>query len=435
MADDSGRKRAVELSPKLRDRKPSETAIVDLSRVAEEFEELNSSLTTPWAKAANRKADDRERERVERINLGKGKWPEDFMDVLQSTGASKPIPIKHPTLDRDNYTPSGMSGPVSVSPQRKFAIMGAVKPTSSVESLRQFRRPSHRARHSVDTPVLLPKDSILRHDSSPDPNAPASASGQERVLLRRNGTQTNAQRNGIYIPRKSSSPESSEATSQDGGLLVPFPKAVSGEHSSPISASPDGLYLNGLARKMVSRGPDHPRPRIQSENEGDGSRRRPRPNSYDEFDTKPRRSRYESMVNLGAAPNNRSVSDLMGRDPLDGSAVRQMLVVREEGKAPTNFVSNLLAARSCRLWCLMTSVAQQLGNCIGRGQFGAVYRALNLNTGQMVAVKRIGLDGLKEEEVTQLMREVDLVKSLSHPSIVKYEGMARDENTLSLVLE
>ena len=30
--------------------------------------------------------------------------------------------------------------------------------------------------------------------------------------------------------------------------------------------------------------------------------------------------------------------------------------------------------------------------------------------------------------ITQLMREVDLVKQLSHPSIVKYEGMTRDEN-------
>jgi hypothetical protein len=40
----------------------------------------------------------------------------------------------------------------------------------------------------------------------------------------------------------------------------------------------------------------------------------------------------------------------------------------------------------------------------------------------MVAV-RIGLDGLKEEEIAQLMQEVDLVKLLSHPSIVKYEGL------------
>ncbi|KAJ3001873.1 hypothetical protein NUW54_g6163 [Trametes sanguinea] len=112
--------------------------------------------------------------------------------------------------------------------------------------------------------------------------------------------------------------------------------------------------------------------------------------------------------------SNASASDLMSRDSYDGSAVRQTLIVREDGKAPTQF---------------------QLGNCIGRGQFGAVYRALNLNTGQMVAVKRIRLEGLKEDEISQLMKEVDLVKSLSHPSIVKYEGMARDDDTLSIVLE
>lgn len=78
---------------------------------------------------------------------------------------------------------------------------------------------------------------------------------------------------------------------------------------------------------------------------------------------------------------------------------------------------------------------QQLGNCVGKGQFGAVYRALNLNTGATVAVKRIRLGGLKEEEVEQLMKEVTLVKSLSHPSIVKYEGMLRDDEFLNIVLE
>lgn len=53
----------------------------------------------------------------------------------------------------------------------------------------------------------------------------------------------------------------------------------------------------------------------------------------------------------------------------------------------------------------------------------------------MVAVKRISLSGLKEDEISQLMKEVDLLKSLSHPGIVKYEGMARDQDTLSIVLE
>lgn len=64
-----------------------------------------------------------------------------------------------------------------------------------------------------------------------------------------------------------------------------------------------------------------------------------------------------------------------------------------------------------------------------------MYRALNLTTGQMVAVKRIRLEGLREDEVAQLMKEVDLMKRLSHPSIVKYEGMSRDEEYLNIVLE
>ena len=56
---------------------------------------------------------------------------------------------------------------------------------------------------------------------------------------------------------------------------------------------------------------------------------------------------------------------------------------------------------------------------------------------QMVAVKQIQLEGLKTEEITQLIHEVDLLKTLSHPNIIKYEGMVRDrlKNTLSMVLE
>lgn len=78
---------------------------------------------------------------------------------------------------------------------------------------------------------------------------------------------------------------------------------------------------------------------------------------------------------------------------------------------------------------------QRIGNLLGRGQFGAVYRSFNTDTGQTVAIKRISLQGLSEDEIANLMREVDVLKSLSHPSIVKYEGMVRDTDTLNIVLE
>ncbi|KAI0322777.1 hypothetical protein OF83DRAFT_1048659 [Amylostereum chailletii] len=403
--------------PPRRDRRPSETAPVDLSRVAEESEDFPLRLASR-VKQAN---GDKERERVERINLGKGKWPDDFMDVLQPPTQTPPILVKRPTNSDDEFPTVARRSPLSISPPsptrsspRKVAIVGASRTNESLESLPQFppRRPTHTARHSVDNPVLLPKDSLFRRDSSPE--APGIATSG-RVMLRRSSSKANGPRSGVYMPRRNS-PDEEDQGSPGSDSPVPFPRTVSAEHgggSTPTSqdtpsSSETPPRSSFEDRRLLPRG------RFQSEVDGSSTRRRPRPNSYDEFGAKPRRSRFESMVNLGVASSNASASDLLPRDAMEGSAVKQTLIVREEGKAPTHF---------------------QLGNCIGRGQFGSVYRALNLNTGQMVAVKRIGLEGLKEDEVTQLMREVDLVKSLSHPSIVKYEGMARDDNTLSIVLE
>ena len=44
------------------------------------------------------------------------------------------------------------------------------------------------------------------------------------------------------------------------------------------------------------------------------------------------------MVNLGVVTSNASASDILTRDPYEGSAVRQTLIVKEDGKPPTQFV-------------------------------------------------------------------------------------------------
>ncbi|KAJ2551547.1 Protein kinase of the Mitotic Exit Network [Coemansia sp. RSA 1933] len=77
----------------------------------------------------------------------------------------------------------------------------------------------------------------------------------------------------------------------------------------------------------------------------------------------------------------------------------------------------------------------QLGNCIGRGQFGSVYRALDLETGQMVAVKQISLEGQDSSNMDDVMQEVELLKSLSSPRIVRYHGFVKTETHLNLVME
>ncbi|KAJ7581275.1 hypothetical protein C8J56DRAFT_794068 [Mycena floridula] len=369
----------------------NDASAVDLSRVVEEAEEIGSSRGHPRDKAKAQSSPPpppEKPDKVPAIRLGKRIWPDDFMDALQTHNKTRG---KAPDSDEPPLPPSQISAP------RKLAIVGGQpRRNETIEPLHQFpRRPSYRARHSVDTPTLIPKDPGLRRDSSPD-GLPSS-----RVMLRRHSTKP-APRNGVYLPRGNLD----DPRGSDSDVAVPFPRTPSAEHVPPSPR--EDHHPSELERPRI-------RGRFQSDIET--SKRRPRPSSYDELGAKPTRSRFESMVNLGAASSsNASASDLINkdRDSSDGSVVRKTLIIKEEGKPPTHF---------------------QLGNCIGRGQFGSVYRALNLNTGQMVAVKRIRLEGLKEEEVTTLMREVDLVKSLSHPSIVKYEGMARDVDTLSIVLE
>ncbi|GAQ37345.1 Protein kinase of the Mitotic Exit Network [Aspergillus tubingensis] len=77
----------------------------------------------------------------------------------------------------------------------------------------------------------------------------------------------------------------------------------------------------------------------------------------------------------------------------------------------------------------------QLGDCLGKGAFGSVYRALNWNTGETVAVKQIKLVDLPKSELRVIMLEIDLLKNLDHPNIVKYQGFVKSAETLNIILE
>ncbi|KAG7136653.1 Cytokinesis protein sepH like [Verticillium longisporum] len=77
----------------------------------------------------------------------------------------------------------------------------------------------------------------------------------------------------------------------------------------------------------------------------------------------------------------------------------------------------------------------RLGECLGKGAFGSVYKAFNWGTGEAVAVKQIKLADLPKSELRMIESEIDLLKNLHHDNIVKYLGFVKSVDCLNIVLE
>eukprot|EP00005_Dracoamoeba_jomungandri_P006994 CAMPEP_0174270978 /NCGR_PEP_ID=MMETSP0439-20130205/46360_1 /TAXON_ID=0 /ORGANISM="Stereomyxa ramosa, Strain Chinc5" /LENGTH=1143 /DNA_ID=CAMNT_0015360679 /DNA_START=77 /DNA_END=3508 /DNA_ORIENTATION=- len=77
----------------------------------------------------------------------------------------------------------------------------------------------------------------------------------------------------------------------------------------------------------------------------------------------------------------------------------------------------------------------QVGEVLGRGAFGSVYKGLDVDTGQFVALKMVSLKHVPKGELSAIMMEIDLLKNLDHKNIVKYLGYYNSEDNLYIVLE
>ncbi|KAE9618964.1 hypothetical protein Lal_00046993 [Lupinus albus] len=106
--------------------------------------------------------------------------------------------------------------------------------------------------------------------------------------------------------------------------------------------------------------------------------------------------------------------------------------------------------RSSRLFSSRTSLPSppqismirwRKGQLIGCGAFGQVYMGMNLDSGELLAVKQvlIAANSASKEKaqahIKELEEEVKLLKDLSHPNIVRYLGTVREEDTINIFLE
>mgnify|MGYP003564681016 CR=1 FL=1 len=78
-------------------------------------------------------------------------------------------------------------------------------------------------------------------------------------------------------------------------------------------------------------------------------------------------------------------------------------------------------------YCILTK--------LGEGSFGFVYKAMQHNTEVLRAIKSIPKAELTEETDKQLVGEVEILRTLDHPNIIKIYEMIEEEDSINVVTE
>ena len=63
-------------------------------------------------------------------------------------------------------------------------------------------------------------------------------------------------------------------------------------------------------------------------------------------------------------------------------------------------------------------------NRVGQGTYGIVYRARDSKSGEILALKRMRVEKLREGIGISSIREINLLRSLKHPNIVQFREVA-----------
>ncbi|XP_043722528.1 probable serine/threonine-protein kinase At1g54610 isoform X1 [Telopea speciosissima] len=71
---------------------------------------------------------------------------------------------------------------------------------------------------------------------------------------------------------------------------------------------------------------------------------------------------------------------------------------------------------------------------IGQGTYSNVYRARDLETGKIVAMKKVRFVNMDPESVRFMAREIYILRKLDHPNVMKLEGLVTSRMSCSLYL-
>ena len=87
--------------------------------------------------------------------------------------------------------------------------------------------------------------------------------------------------------------------------------------------------------------------------------------------------------------------------------------------APRGHIPSSSSVAARQAFPKQLSEKYRLGEELGRGAYGRVYRGLDARTGEQVAVKQISIDRIPDAALQSLVTEVELLKALNHCNVVQ----------------
>jgi hypothetical protein len=123
---------------------------------------------------------------------------------------------------------------------------------------------------------------------------------------------------------------------------------------------------------------------------------------------------------------------------ITGSPLRKLSCITkyQYSPSPLNFINKIDRIRKVQKVSNQITQFYQIGKILGTGAFGKVYLGVHKLTLKKVAIKTIKKEFLENKDnMEKLMREVNILKSLYHPSIIQFFEQFETDTYLCLILE
>ncbi|XP_042461210.1 protein IMPAIRED IN BABA-INDUCED STERILITY 1-like isoform X1 [Zingiber officinale] len=97
------------------------------------------------------------------------------------------------------------------------------------------------------------------------------------------------------------------------------------------------------------------------------------------------------------------------------------------------WLSNV-AGEAIHGWVPLKADSFQKLEKIGQGTYSSVFRAREVDTGRIVALKKVRFNNFEPESVRFMAREIQMLRKLDHPNIIKLEGLITSRLSCSMYL-